>query len=326
MKLKPGKLPPDLLQKLVEGFVIHDSVSIGPGIGFDSAVIDIGKEYLVVTSDPITFVTEDIGYYTVAVNINDIAVTGAEPSFMTLTVLISQEDADSEKVSKIFNDVRNTAREYGISVIGGHTEVTPSIESTITSATMMGFVEKHKLVRQDGAKPGDVVVMMGLAGVEGTSIIARELDLSGSFSTEEIERMKNFYRDPGIIILDKVRCLKKFTTPTSMHDPTEGGIAQAIHELARASNTGFLIEFEKIPVHPLTLKLSKILDFNYLGLISSGSLIATVKESEVSRISCPDLKIIGKVTEKSSGVKLLRQGRVEDLPRFPQDEITKILA
>ncbi len=325
MKLKPGKLPPEFLNDLIQGLVLHREVTIGPGIGFDSAVIDLGDKFLVVTSDPITFVAEDIGYYTVAVNINDVAVTGAEPAFMTLTVLIPEKGMDLSGIKKVFEDVREVASEYGISIVGGHTEVSPGIENIVTSATMIGFADKDELVRQDGARPGDIVVMAGFAGVEATSIIARELDLRKYFTEDEISEMKNFYKNPGIVILERVRCLKRYARPTAMHDPTEGGVAQAIHELAVASDVGFLIESDRIPVHPYTTRLSQILDFDPLGIISSGSLIATVKPEDVSRIHCPDTWIIGKVVDKSGGVKMVHRGKVTELPEYPQDEITRIL-
>ena len=92
MNLKPGKLPQDLLEKLLKKFYLCDSVVLGPGVGIDSAVIDLGEKYLVVSSDPITFVTSDVGFYTIAVNINDVAVTGAIPEFCLLYTSPSPRD------------------------------------------------------------------------------------------------------------------------------------------------------------------------------------------------------------------------------------------
>ncbi len=331
MKLKAGKLPPEFLLKILKGLTDSNdsSIILGPGIGFDSAVIDIGGRYLVISSDPITFVTENIGYYTLAVNINDVAVTGAEPRYLMLTVLLPDGKTEEKDVEKIFEDIKEFSRKLGISVIGGHTEVTIGIDHVITSGAIFGFVEKDELVRQDGARPGDVVVMTKFAGVEGTSIIAREKDLSGYFSDQQIEEMRNFNVDPGILILDDVRCLKNVVKPTAMHDPTEGGIAQALHEVAIASGVGILVFKDRIPIHPYTRRLASIFSFDPLGLISSGALLATVPRDQVDYVieKCRSFNtaVIGEIKDASFGRKMLDGDMLIDLPQFPQDEITKIL-
>ena len=329
MNLKPGKLPQDLLEKLLKKFYLSDSVVLGPGVGIDSAVIDLGEKYLVVSSDPITFVTSDVGFYTIAVNINDVAVTGAIPEFMTVTILLPEGKTDDNLVEKIFDDIARNAEEFKISIVGGHTEVTSGVDRVITSSAIFGFVEKDRLVRQDGAEPGDILIMTKLAGIEGTSIIAREIELSRYFEPHEIEEMKNFYRNPGIVVLDDVKCIMEVAKPTAMHDPTEGGIAQAIHELAKASRVGMEIYGDEIQFHPYTLKLSQILDFNPLGLISSGALLATLKPEDTEKVlnHCKKFhpRIIGKVKPRDFGVKIRHGKELKDLPEFPQDEITRIL-
>ncbi len=331
MKLKAGKLPPEFLLKVLKDLTDSNdrSIIIGPGIGFDSAVIDIGDRYLVISSDPITFVTDSVGYYTIAVNINDVAVTGAEPRYLILTVLLPDGKTEKKDVERIFEDIKKFSRKLGISVIGGHTEVTIGIDHVITSGTVFGYVEKDDLVRQDGARPGDIVIMTKFAGVEGTSIISREKDLSDYFSVQEIEEMRNFNVEPGILILDDVRCIKNAVKPTTMHDPTEGGIAQALHEIAIASGVGILVFKDRIPVHPYTRRLASIFSFDPLGLISSGALLATVPPDRVNEIieKCKHFNatVIGEIKDESFGRKMLDGGKLIDLPEFPQDEITKIL-
>lgn len=331
MKLKAGKLSPEILSNLLQNVLIpgDSSIVIGPGIGFDSAVVDIGERYLVISTDPITFVTENVGFYTLAVNVNDVAVTGADPKYLMFTVLLPGGKVEEKDVERIFEDIKRFSKRLGISIIGGHTEVTIGINHVITSGTIFGYVKKGELVRQDGARPGDVVIMTKFAGVEGTSIIAREKNLSEYFREKEIEEMRNFNVAPGILVLDDVKCLKKIVKPTAMHDPTEGGIAQALHEIATASRVGILVFKDRIPIHPYTQKLASIFSFDPLGLISSGTLLATVPADRADEVveNCKEFNaiIIGEIRETDFGRKMLDGGKLRDLPQFPQDEITKIL-
>src|SRR5512141_40767 len=101
-----GKLPPDFLARLLAGAPIKDSrVLYGPGIGLDCAVIDLGERMLVFKSDPITFATDDIGWYAVQVNANDIATTGAAPRWMLATLLLPENATSQASVETIFSQI-----------------------------------------------------------------------------------------------------------------------------------------------------------------------------------------------------------------------------
>jgi hydrogenase maturation factor len=126
--LKPGKLDIDTLKGFLERNTILDpQVVVGPKIGEDAAVIDLRDKtdrYWVVSSDPITFTTKEIGYYGVVVNLNDIATMGAIPKWFLATLLFP-EGTDLSIIEKVFRQIRNACRRFGISFIGGHTEITP---------------------------------------------------------------------------------------------------------------------------------------------------------------------------------------------------------
>ncbi len=160
---------------------------MGPRIGEDTAAIDMGDKALVVTTDPITFATDEIGYYSVVVNANDIATTGAQPRWFTASILLPEKGTDRALVDRIFRQIHKACREFGISLIGGHTEITHGLDRPILVGQMMGEVRKEELVTTDGAKAGDEVLLSKGICIEGTSIIAREKEERNWFPWEFLD-------------------------------------------------------------------------------------------------------------------------------------------
>ncbi len=151
--MKTGKLDIHLLERLLGKYTLTDPrVIIGPEIGEDAAVIDPGGKtdhYWVATADPITFTTEEIGYYGVVVNLNDIATRGAIPKWFLATLLFP-EGTGQKLVQKVFRQIHDACLRFGISFIGGHTEITPGIDKVILSGHMIGEVEKRDLSGRGG--------------------------------------------------------------------------------------------------------------------------------------------------------------------------------
>jgi hydrogenase maturation factor len=334
MIFPPGKLNPEILKKFLKTLSINlpDEVKIGPRYGEDAAVIELEDKFLVISSDPITFVTEEIGYYLVTINANDIAVMGAVPKYLLITILLPEGKTDESFVSKIFKDVEKASREVGINIIGGHTEVTYGIDRPILMGTAIGFAERKYLVTSGGAKPGDILLLTKGIAVEGTSIIAKEREdyLLKYFSREFIEKAKRFNRDPGISVVKEAIAAARTGKVSAMHDPTEGGIAMGICELAEASGVGVHIYRERIPIFEETLLLSSPFNINPLGLIASGALLISVPGEYVEVVENSirnegiEVYRIGEIREREHGLKMEVSGKIDDLPPFPQDEIVKI--
>ena len=117
--LKPGKLPPELLQRLLKSYTSADPrLIIGPAVGEDAAAIDMGDRYLIATSDPITFATDAIGYYAVVVNANDIATRGGQPKWFLATLLLPEQTTSVGLVESIFSQIAEACRSFGITVVG----------------------------------------------------------------------------------------------------------------------------------------------------------------------------------------------------------------
>lgn len=332
--LRTGKLDIDILKGLLERHTILDPrVVIGPKIGEDAAVIDLGEgtdSYWVVTSDPITFTTEEIGYYGVVVNLNDIATRGAIPKWFLSTLLFPEEGSDLKLIEKIFRQIHDACHRFGISFIGGHTEITPGIGRMILSGHMIGEVRKDRLVTTSGAKSGDLLLLIKGICIEGTSIIAREREielLKKGISSPLIKKAKNFIFDPGIEVLQAARLACHSASVHSMHDPTEGGLINGIIEMALASEKEIEVNLEKVHIYEESRILCQEYGLNPLGVIASGALLLTISPSDLHPLqkafegdSIP-LQVIGQVNEGPA--KVLAMDGTEIKP-FSRDEILKI--
>jgi hydrogenase expression/formation protein HypE len=332
--LKPGKFEIDTLQRLLTRYTIVDpKVVIGPKVGEDAAVIDLGEgadHYYVVTSDPITFTTEEIGYYGVVVNLNDIATMGAIPKWFLATLLFPEERADLESVEKVFSQIHHACRRFGISFVGGHTEVTPAIERTILSGHMIGEVKKDKLVTTGGSRVGDLLILIKGVCIEGTSIIAREREkelLAKGITPSLIQRARNFIFDPGIDVLLAARIGCEAVSVHSMHDPTEGGLINGIVEMAWASEKKIEVDLRKVYIYEESRILCQEYGLDPLGVIASGALLLSLSPSEfptlekVFRETSIPFQVIGQVKEGPARVLGMDGKEIKPLPR---DEMLKI--
>jgi hydrogenase maturation factor len=333
-RISTGKLDMDVLKRLLERYSILDpQVVIGPGIGEDAAVIDPGEgsdHYWVVTSDPITFTTEEIGYYGVVVNVNDIATRGAIPKWFLATLLFPEEEADLDLIEKVFHQIHLACQRFGVSFVGGHTEITPGIGRTILSGHMIGGVRKERLVTTGGAKDGDLLILVKGACIEGTSILARERETelrTKGIPSALIEKAKNFIFDPGIDILRPALVATDTVPIHSMHDPTEGGLINGVVEMAWASEKEITVDLEKVYIYEETRILCGAYGLDPLGVIASGALLLTISPPDLlalqnafRRASIP-FQVIGQVKEGSAKV-LTSEGR--EIQPFPRDEILKI--
>ena len=335
--LPTGKLPAELLANLIASLPTEDRhLVLGPGVGEDAAVIELGSAdmLLAAKSDPITFATDEIGYYAVNVCANDLAVCGARPSFYLPTVLLPVATT-VEEVRLICDQVGAACRALDITVAGGHTEVTEAVNQPVIAGTLLGEVARRKVVRTGGCRPGDLVLLAGSAAVEGTSIIAREMRdalLAQGWEPGRLDEAANYLFEPGISVLAPALAAAEAELVTAMHDPTEGGVATGLWELADASGCGLEVELDEIPVAPVTAAACAAFGLDPLGTIASGGLLATAALEDVEpllelwRGSGKEGRGIGRVLPSDEGVYGLRSGRRVPLPRYDADEIVKLWA
>ena len=332
MVLPLGKLKIDLLQELLPQSHRDARVIVGPKIGEDAAVIDFGESYLVAKTDPITFATDEIGWYLICVNSNDIATMGAVPKWLLTTILLPENRTTEVLIRRIMEQINTACEHFGITLCGGHTEITYGLDRPIVIGQMLGEVEKGKLIVSSGAQAGDDLILTKGLGIEATSIIARECesDLLEKFSPTFLNRAKGYLTSPGISVLEEAQIAVETGGVHAMHDPTEGGVATAIHELAHAANLGVVVWQDALLISDETEQLCGELDLNPLGVISSGALLIVAdptKSSEiVSAITERDIpsKIIGQLLPPGSGRWIEVDSQRCPLPIFETDEITKV--
>ena len=330
-----GKFPPQLLETLLENITTDDPrVLTGPRVGEDSSVIEMGEHCLVATSDPITLATEDIGWYAVHVNANDIACSGGTPKWFLPTLLVP-ESYSEEAASAIFHQIHEACSDIGVTIIGGHSEVSSGIKTPIVSATMLGEVQKEDIIRTSGAIAGDSIVLTKGIAIEGTTALANDYETNlrdlGA-SAEIITRAKSLLKDIGISVLRDARVACSESKVNSMHDPTEGGLATALHELASASGLGIAVEEGSIPVLPECKSVTDVLGLDPLGLLASGALLITLHSSEVPKLlrALQSEGItgweIGQVLDQEEGSIMIGNQGEGDLPIFSRDELARYIS
>ena len=330
-----GKLPHAVLERLIGSYThTDDRLVVPPGVGEDAAVIDFGDRYLVAKTDPITFATDAIGWYAVNVNANDIAAMGAVPRFFLATIILPEQEATAALIESIFASIHEAASELGVTVCGGHTEITHGIDRPFVIGQMLGECSRDRLVRSSGLEPGDRILLTKGLAVEATSIIAREKRqelLTRGYDPGFLESCADYLRNPGISIVRDARLAQNSGAAIrAMHDPTEGGVATGLFELATASGVGLEVDAGALHITAESERLCSEYGLDPFGIISSGALligcppdgVATV----VSAVRDGDIQVeeIAVVHPADFGLQMRRGDAMEPLPHFEVDELTKL--
>ena len=333
--MEVGKFPPHLLQKLLSKQGVHDpSVLVGPGIGEDAAVIELGDRLLVAKSDPITFATEDIGWYAVQVNANDVACTGGVPRWFLATILVPESFAEDD-AEAVYDQILSACEAMEITLIGGHSEVTFGIDRPIVMGTMLGEVMMDQLVTTGGAVEGDSIVLTGGIAIEGAAILAREDReelIAAGVPASTIDVARKFLYEPGISVVRAARTACSVADIHSLHDPTEGGLVTGLREIAYASGMGLAVEQSSIPVLAECEEICEVLGINPLGLLASGCLLITLPATQVPTLlrtleeggifACE----IGQVIAPEEGLIMVGYEGEVPLPEFSRDELARYIS
>lgn len=327
--MKIGKLPEQMLVRSVLKQAKHrrDEVLVGPAVGQDCAVMELGPdEVFVMSSDPITGTVKDIGSHGIHVTANDLAASGAEPVGVILTVLLPPE-IEEEQIRKMMQDAERTCKELGMEIMGGHTEITNVVRQPLLTVTGVGKTKKKDLLTTMQVHPGQDIVVTKWVGLEATSILAKEKEeaLLKCFNPELIHTAQDF--DRYLSVVQDARIAHAFGV-SAMHDITEGGVFGALWEMAEGSGVGLDADLKAIPIRQETVEICEYFGLNPYQIMSSGSMmIATddghglVMELQKAGIHAA---VVGRATDGND--RVLRNGEdVRYLDRPQTDELYKVM-
>ncbi|MHA1674553.1 MAG: AIR synthase related protein [Promethearchaeota archaeon] len=338
MTYPPGKLPHHVLGRLLRKFVPqHDEsgIILPPTPGQDTGIVQFGEQQLIIKTNPVTFATDEIGYYAVIINANDISTAGAIPKWFTTTILLPEKETTDALCEHIFESIAEECKKRKIAVVAGHTEVTVGLDRPIVAGTMLGILPEGKdPITTFGGKPGDTILLIKDVAIEGTAIIARECEeflLQKGISKKNIEEGKSYLHSPGISIVSEAELITDNFPVHALHGPTEGGFSMGLVELADNSKCGVLIKRSSILIPEITKQLCKIYNINPLQLIASGCLIAAVDPQDAPTIvkmfeeNNIKIQIIGNLTKFQGKYEFQEEnGEIAPIQYTHIDEITKI--
>lgn len=327
--MKIGKLPENVLVRSILKQVHHrrDEVLVGPGVGQDCAIMALeADEVFVMSSDPITGTTQDIGSHSIHITANDLAASGADPIGVMLTVMLP-DDVDEPELRRMMQDVEKTCAELNIEVLGGHTEVTNVVRQPFISVTGVGKIKRDEMIATTQMKPNQDIVISKWIGLEATTILAKEREkaLSSVFSADFINTAKGF--DQYLSVVPDSRIAKSCGV-SAMHDITEGGVFGALWEMAEGAGVGLDVDLRKIPIRQETVEICEFFGVNPYLIMSSGSMMIATDDGyhlvqEMKRAGI-EATVIGRTT--SGNDRILRNGDdVRYLDRPQTDELYKVI-
>ena len=324
LPLPAGKLAPEFLAELIDTS-LPPEVVLGPRVGEDACAIEIEAGTLVAATDPITLTGAGVGAHAVAVNANDVAVTGARPRWFLACVLLP-EGSTGDDAKALFAEMRRALDRVGAALVGGHTEVTAAVRQPLVVGQMLG-IATGRTVPTGGLRAGDAVVQIGSAPVEGAGVLADALPAErlAAVSAQGLEAARSALDTPGISVvgpaLDAARA-----GASALHDPTEGGLSAGLHEMADASALALVIEPERIAWFEPGLELCAAAGLDPWGTLASGTLLAGFASDRLDAAleslagAGHAVSVIGRA-ERGRGV-VLACGT--PLTRFERDELSRL--
>lgn len=323
-KLKTGDLKNIILKNIKNN---REEVISNPEVGGDCAIIACGDKLIYLSSDPITGATTSLGKLAIHINANDIATSGTSPLGVMLTIL-APENTKRWELENIILEAQAECDKMNMSILGGHTEITNAVNRIIVSVTAIGIGEKSDTEGRGKIKSGDLLIITKGIGIEGTGIIAseKEKELSFHFGKEFVEKAKKFIDRTSVVKEGKL--LGKLAK--GMHDVTEGGILGAVWEMGELYNLGAELIIEEETISESTRKICDFYNIDPLKLISSGTMLICIDESQKEKAeellekNGIEYYFIGKFTE-SKEMKYSFQGEVKNIDEPESDELYKVI-
>lgn len=321
--MKTGKLNSHQLHHSVLSVLNEGNDRSQAKVGEDVAYYECRSNYLAFSTDPITGATKEIGSLSVIVSCNDVAAGGAIPRGLLMTLLLPPSTT-MEEIEEIATDASKTARELGVEILGGHTEITSAVTRPVISSTVFGTCEAIP----PGVKPGDAIVLTKKVAIEATGIFIREKE-------KELAHLSREERREGLELADQLSVLEEAKIAVDygvnrMHDVTEGGLLGALHEMIFDRAIGFQLDLDKVPVSPVTQKIADHFGLDVYQLISSGAMIISLEEERadglVEALGARGIEanVIGRFTD-GTDVRVYKGGKKIEIDLKEVDEIYRVM-
>ena len=313
-----GKLSHDLIEKTLLSTLGNPILNKLD----DSAVFDICGRLAFTTDSytvsPIFFPGGDIGKLAVCGTVNDLAMSGATPLYLSLSFIIEEGFLTSE-LEKIVASICQTANEANVQIITGDTKVVNkgSADKLFINTSGIGLVPSGIDISGANAQPGDKIILNGKLGEHGIAVLSRregiELNVPVGSDCAPLNRLVTEMLEISI----NIHCLR---------DPTRGGVATTLNEFAQQSNVGIKIEEDSLPANEAVLAACELLGFDPLHMANEGKLVAIVAPADADKILTKmrqnqygtEANIIGEVVEEHPGRVVMKthlgSSRIVDMP------------
>ena len=321
--MRQGKISENVLKRSVlKKIKTHrDEVVSGAGIGKDCAILAFGEEETVLSVTPVTAPVTELSSYAIPMALNNVAVSGAEPVGVMLSILLPEETEEAE-FQRIMEQAEDVCSDLHVEIIGGHTEVTPAVAHPIMTVTGVGKKEAARAGFPQGIKANQDIVVSKWIGLEGTARLAKEHkeELCSRYPVRMIEEAAAY--DKYLSVIPEAATAMK-SGVCGMHDVSRGGIFGALWEMASGAGVGLEIDLKKLPVKQETIEICEFFELNPYELLSGGCLIMVTEDGNglvtaLAREEIPAV-IVGRTTDSNDRILYNEEEkRYLDMPKTDQ--------
>ncbi|OIP28367.1 MAG: hydrogenase expression/formation protein HypE [Chloroflexi bacterium CG15_BIG_FIL_POST_REV_8_21_14_020_46_15] len=301
-----GKLSHDLVKKKLLPFLANPALNKLD----DSAVFEASGRLAFTTDsyvvNPIFFPGGDIGKLAVCGTVNDLAMSGAKPMYLSLSI-IAEEGLPMGELEQIIQSIKRAAEEAEVQIITGDTKVVNQgqTDKLFVNTAGIGLIPPGIDISGANAKAGDKVILSGTIGDHGIAIMSQREGLKFSVPVESDCAPLNKLVAQMLVASPRIHCLR---------DPTRGGLATTLNEFARQSHVGIVIEENKIPVKDGVRAACELLGLDPIYVANEGKLVAIVEPDDADKILAPmkqngygrDAAIIGEVISEHPGRVIMK--------------------
>lgn len=321
--MRPGKISENVLKRSVlKKIKTHrEEVVSGAGIGKDCAILAFGEEQTVLSVTPVTAPVTELSSYAIPMVLNNIAVAGAHPVGVMLSILLPEETEETE-LRQIMEQAEEVCHAWNVEIMGGHTEVTSVVAKPVMTVTGVGRKEAARAGFPQGIKANQDIVVSKWIGLEGTVRLAKEHkeELCSKYPVRMIEEAAGY--DKYLSVIPEAATAMK-SGVCGMHDVSRGGIFGALWEMASGAGVGLEVDLKKLPIKQETVEICEFFELNPYELLSGGCLIMVTEDGNglvaaLAREEIPAV-IVGRTTDSNDRILYNEdEKRYLDMPKTDQ--------